>query len=134
MPRKLDMAELCSALADRTRLRLLNLIRGGEVCVCYLVDVLATNQPKVSRHLAYLRRAGIVRARRDGRWIHYSLARPGDEAVARVLAEVLAWAEQDPEMVRDRERLHSTCCSEPPIRLARREQAREEPVAALDQG
>ena len=48
------------ALADRTRLRLLNLMRGDEVCVCFFVEILKTNQPKISRHLAYLRRAGIV--------------------------------------------------------------------------
>src|SRR5688500_20312346 len=55
------------ALADRTQLRLLNLMRSEEVCVCFFVEVLKTHQPKISRHLAYLRRAGIVGARREGR-------------------------------------------------------------------
>ena len=54
------------ALADPTRLRLLNLIAGREVCVCYFVEILRTSQPKVSRHLAYLRKAGLVAARREG--------------------------------------------------------------------
>ena len=62
------------AFSDRTRLRLLNLLRGGEACVCDLVDVLQVPQPKVSRHLAYLRRAGLVTARKDGYWMHYALA------------------------------------------------------------
>ena len=61
------MAGLFAALADPTRLRLLNLIGGREVCVCYFVEILRQGQPKISRHLAYLRRAGIVEARRDGR-------------------------------------------------------------------
>src|SRR5271169_1690377 len=76
MPRKekpfpLDL--LFRALADRTRLRLLNLIADREICVCYFVEILRTSQPKISRHLAYLRRAGIVAARRQGRWMHYRL-------------------------------------------------------------
>ena len=55
-----DLARLFAALADRTRLRLLNLMDGREVCVCYFVEILEQSQPKISRHLAYLRKAGIV--------------------------------------------------------------------------
>ncbi|HZS48542.1 MAG TPA: metalloregulator ArsR/SmtB family transcription factor, partial [Blastocatellia bacterium] len=69
--KKYSMELLFSALADRTRLRLLNLMGDDEVCVCYFVEILDTNQPKISRHLAYLRRAGIVAGRREGKWIHY---------------------------------------------------------------
>ena len=69
-----DLAELFKCLADPTRLRLVNLLRGGEICVCYFVEILSEPQPKVSRHLAYLRRAGIVDARREGKWMHYKLA------------------------------------------------------------
>ncbi|HWC76710.1 MAG TPA: metalloregulator ArsR/SmtB family transcription factor, partial [Blastocatellia bacterium] len=68
-----DIEAFFRALADRTRLRLVNLMGDDEVCVCYFVEVIGTNQPKISRHLAYLRRAGIVDARRDGKWIHYRL-------------------------------------------------------------
>src|SRR5438093_13768219 len=68
---KSDLVTLFQALADRTRLRLLNLMWGGEVCVCYFVELLDEPQPKISRHLAYLRRAGMVAARRDGKWMHY---------------------------------------------------------------
>jgi len=99
------------ALADRTRLRLLNLIRGDEVCVCFFVEILKTNQPKISRHLAYLRRAGIVGARREGQWIHYRVVEPSDPDAARVLKNVMSWLANDKEMQRDRERLEKVCCA-----------------------
>ena len=100
-----------SALADRTRLRLLNLMRGDEVCVCFFVEILKTNQPKISRHLAYLRRAGIVDARRDGSWMHYRIVDPPDADAARVLRDVLGWLANDREMIRDRDRLTKICCA-----------------------
>src|SRR5471032_1566462 len=62
------------AFADETRLRILHLLTRGELCVCDLVDTLGLRQPKVSRHLAYLRRAGLVEVRKDGLWKHYSLS------------------------------------------------------------
>ena len=79
---------LFKALADRTRLRLISLIGDSEVCVCFFVAILKTSQPKISRHLAYLRRAGIVKARREGKWMHYRLAEPPDEHAARIFREV----------------------------------------------
>lgn len=99
------------ALADRTRLRLLNLLRDDEVCVCFFVEILKTNQPKISRHLAYLRRAGIVGARREGQWIHYRIAEPGDPDAARLLKNLMTWLSNDQEMQRDRERLVKICCA-----------------------
>src|SRR4030095_2082865 len=90
-----------SALADKTRLRLLNLMGGDEVCVCFFVEILKINQPKISRHLAYLRRAGIVGARREGSWMHYRIVEPSDADAARVLKEALAWLANDREMQRD---------------------------------
>lgn len=106
------LAVLFRALADHTRLRLLNLLATREMCVCYLVEALQITQPKISRHLAYLRRTGIVSARRDHRWVHYQLCLPTDPDAARVLRDVLtAWA-NDPQMLRDRRRL-STVCSAP---------------------
>lgn len=99
------------ALADRTRLRLLNLLRTDEVCVCFFVETLKTNQPKISRHLAYLRRAGIVGARRDGPWMHYRIVEPADPDAARVLQDVISWLANDAEMQRDRERLIKVCCA-----------------------
>jgi ArsR family transcriptional regulator len=106
------------ALADRTRLRLINLMGDDEVCVCFFVAVLNTNQPKISRHLAYLRRAGVVSARREGKWMHYRLVEPTDPHAARIFREVRAWLKQDPEMQRDRQRLVRVCCApQPPIQL-----------------
>src|SRR5438270_2275808 len=108
---KFDLAPFFRALADRTRLRLLNLIGDSEVCVCFFVEILGTNQPKISRHLAYLRRAGVVAARREGKWMHYRVSVPEDEHAARVFAEVLKWLGENREMQKDRARLVSLCCA-----------------------
>jgi ArsR family transcriptional regulator len=102
---------LFRALADRTRLRLLNLMSGQDICVCYLVEALGTSQPKISRHLAYLRRAGIVAARREGKWMHYRIVEPRDPAAARILAAAQRWLTDDPAMKRDRQRLTRACCA-----------------------
>ncbi len=102
---------LFRALADTTRLRLLNLIADREICVCYFVEILKMSQPKISRHLAYLRRAGIVAARREGKWMHYRLAIPKDEVAARILREALRHLRERPEMKRDVARLSSACCA-----------------------
>jgi len=113
-----DMELFFAALADRTRLRLINLMGADELCVCFFVEVLKTNQPKVSRHLAYLRRAGLVSARKDGKWVHYRVAEPSDPNAARILREMLAWLKDDPDMRRDRERLVKVCCApQPPITI-----------------
>jgi len=110
-PKTFNKEAFFSALADRTRLRLLNLMRGDEVCVCFFVEILKTSQPKISRHLAYMRRSGIVGARRDGSWMHYRIVQPSDPDAALVLKEVLAWLANDREMQRDRERLVRVCCA-----------------------
>jgi ArsR family transcriptional regulator len=116
--KSLDKELFFRALADRTRLRLLNLMGADEVCVCFFVEVLKTNQPKISRHLAYLRRAGIVGARREGQWMHYRVVEPEDADARRVLKDVLAWLSEDQEMRRDRDRLAKVCCApQPPVRI-----------------
>ncbi len=102
---------LFKALADRTRLRLLNLIGEDEVCVCFFVEVLNTNQPKISRHLAYLRKAGVVSARREGKWIHYRVVEPPGEHAANIFREVRTSLKSDPAMQRDRARLAQICCA-----------------------
>ena len=99
------------ALADSTRLRLLNLIADKEICVCYFVEILRLSQPKISRHLAYLRRAGIVGARREGRWMHYRLLNPADTAISEILRETLARLRQMPDMQSDLAKLETRCCS-----------------------
>ncbi|MCC6742816.1 MAG: metalloregulator ArsR/SmtB family transcription factor, partial [Acidobacteria bacterium] len=105
-------------LGDRTRLRLLNLIGDDEICVCFFVEALGESQPKISRHLASLRRAGLVTARRDGKWIHYRVAQPVDAVAAEVLNGLRTWMRRDPEMRRDRERLVAACCApDAPVQL-----------------
>jgi ArsR family transcriptional regulator len=109
---------LFKALADRTRLRLLNLMAAGEVCVCFFVEVLGASQPKISRHLAYLRRAGVVAARREGKWMHYRIETPADPHAARVFAEVLVWLGEERELQKDRARMENICCAPRlPVRL-----------------
>jgi len=110
-PRPFDKELFFRALADRTRLRLLNLLGGDEVCVCFFVEILKTNQPKISRHLAYLRRAGIVDARREGQWMHYRIVEPDDPGAAQVLKDMMSWLANDQEMQRDRQRLERICCA-----------------------
>src|SRR6202049_2291669 len=134
MPKKtkpfaLDL--LFRALADPTRLRLLNLIADKEICVCYFVQILRISQPKISRHLAYLRRAGIVAARRQGRWMHYRLVAPRASAAAAILKETLAHLRQTPEMHADLAKLETSCCS--PVSAGRPLQAPQPlilPIAA----
>ena len=110
-PKTFDKELFFRALADRTRLRLLNLMGGDEVCVCFFVEILKTNQPKISRHLAYLRRAGIVDARREGQWMHYRVVEPEDAGAAQVLKDMMSWLANDQEMQRDRQRLERICCA-----------------------
>jgi ArsR family transcriptional regulator len=104
-----SLAGIFRALADTTRLRLLNLMRGREVCVCYFVEILGQSQPKISRHLAYLRKAGIVAARREGKWMHYRILSPADAAAASILAAVFSSLGIDKRMQADRARLDRAC-------------------------
>jgi len=102
---------LFRALADPTRLRLLHLIAGsGEVCVCFFVEILKTSQPKISRHLAYLRRAGVVASRREGKWMHYRLITPTSPSAAAILKQTLKALEEDKSLQADRQRLNLACC------------------------
>ena len=107
------------AFSDRTRLRILNLLRGGETCVCDLQATLGVPQAKVSRHLAYLRRAGLVTVRKQGLWSYYTLA-PARDAFHRRLLDCLACCLTDvPELARDAKKIRrsemrcagsSECC------------------------
>jgi len=99
-----------AALADGNRLRLLNLMAGGEICVCHLQGVLQTNQPKISRHLAYLRRAGLVETRGDGKCRLYRLKKPGGK-LGGILSESLICVRNEPQIKRDLQRLKKITCS-----------------------
>lgn len=116
----LEMEKLFLALADKTRLRLLNLIREDEVCVCYFTEVLGESQPKISRHLAYLRNAGIVSARREGKWMNYSIQIPDDPAAAKLLTDTLFWLASQKDLQADFERLAEVCHTDNvPVTIAR---------------
>jgi ArsR family transcriptional regulator len=106
-----DLALFFAALADKTRLRLINLMRDGEVCVCFFAGTLGTNNPKISRHLAYLKRAGLVKGRRDGKWMHYSLTPPAHRDAAAIFEATLQMLRNDREMTADRKSFAAYCCS-----------------------
>ena len=99
------------AFSDRTRLRILNLLQTGETCVCDLVRVIDAPQPKISRHLAYLRRAGLVKARKDGLWTHYRLARPASAFHESLLGYLASCFQCVPEFQHDLKRLHKTAAA-----------------------
>ena len=109
---------LFRAFADPTRLRILHLLAPGELCVCDLVSVLRVPQPKVSRHLAYLRRAGLVIARKQGFWMHYRLAPSADSLHAKLLECLTCCFRDLPELAADARKLsqrraacdNSACC------------------------
>lgn len=114
-----SMEVFYSALADKTRLRLLNLIRDDEVCVCFFVEALKESQPKISRHLAYLRKAGIVAARKEGKWVHYKIVQPDTPHLREVLAATLNLLETQSDMQRDHRRLVKACLSsESPVTIS----------------
>jgi ArsR family transcriptional regulator len=102
------------AFSDRTRLRILHLLLPGELCVCHIVDVLDLSQPKVSRHLAYLRRTGLVLARKEGLWNYYRLAPARGAFHAKLLESLDACVREIPELTQDAQRLRksvvSRCC------------------------
>src|SRR5215470_17429398 len=87
----IETETLLKALADATRLRILGLLLSGEVCVCHIHESLRIPQSKASRHLAYLRRSGLVATRREGLWIHYRLADVRDP-VLRTIRDAVAHA------------------------------------------
>src|SRR5262249_17076357 len=96
--------------ADPTRLRLINLMSEQEVCVCYFIEVIGAPQPKISRHLAYLRRAGIASTRREGKWMHYRLTMPRESYATSILQTTITALKADKEMQRDCKRLDRACC------------------------
>jgi ArsR family transcriptional regulator len=107
---KISVARKFRALSDPTRLRILSLLLAGELCVCDIVSALRISQPAASRHLAYLKRAGLVEARRDGLWIHYRLATATSEIQKSVLSCLQACRDNLPQMAKDAANLKRRCC------------------------
>ena len=97
-----ELETLFKALADKTRLRILALLGNNEVCVCHIHDSLGLPQPTVSRHLGYLRRTGLVTARRDGVWMHYQLSSSLDPLIQGLIAAAVDALERLPATTHDR--------------------------------
>jgi ArsR family transcriptional regulator len=105
--------ELFKAFADPVRLRLLNLLAGGEVCVCHLHEALDLPQSTVSRHLAYLRKRGLVVGRKEGLWVHYRLAKPAGELHRTLIGCLRACFKEIDVLKQDRQKLnHGSCCGD----------------------
>lgn len=101
------------ALSDPTRLRILHLLQGGELCVCDLVDILDVPQPTASRHLAYLRKTGLVLTRKEGHWNYYRLAPARRPFFEKLRACLAVCCQEFPQLAQDKEKLKlrgKTCC------------------------
>jgi ArsR family transcriptional regulator len=115
-----EMETLFKALADATRLRILGLLLTGEVCVCHIHESLKIPQPKASRHLAYLRNAGLVDTRRDGLWVHYRMAAVADPILSAITDSVRHALTHLDVVKKDADRLEKRtgCCLPAPGELA----------------
>src|SRR6266508_3756218 len=107
-----EMERLFKALADATRLRILGLLLTGEVCVCHIHESLRITQPKASRHLAYLRRCGLVETRRDGLWVNYRMVTLPDAILSPIVTAVRHALTHTDVVHKDTERLQKKtgCC------------------------
>jgi ArsR family transcriptional regulator len=112
-----ELDRVLKALADPTRVRVLGLLRGGEVCVCHIYESLGVPQPKASRHLAYLRRAKLVEATKRGLWVYYRLAPHSDRLIQAVVDAVHHFTSHSPATRRDAVRLEKRtgCCVAPGV-------------------
>jgi arsenate reductase/ArsR family transcriptional regulator len=100
-----DYESVLKAVADPTRVRILKILEGGEMCVCQVIAILSLGQSTVSKHLFLLRAAGLIKDRRDRKWVHYSLDRGSDSPYAtRMLRNLQGWLIDDPIIAKDRER------------------------------
>jgi ArsR family transcriptional regulator, arsenate/arsenite/antimonite-responsive transcriptional repressor len=97
-----ELENLFKALADKTRLRILALLGNNEVCVCHIHDSLGLPQPTVSRHLAYLRKSGLVAVRRDGVWMHYQVSRSLNPVIQGVVSAAVDALQHLPATTQDR--------------------------------
>jgi ArsR family transcriptional regulator len=104
-PAAADLDRVFAALADETRRRILGLLASGEICVCHIHEALGIPQPTASRHLAHLRKAGLVATRRDGLWVHYRLADLDDPAINGVVRSALSALSANGPAITDRKKL-----------------------------
>jgi len=132
----IQMEELFKALADATRLRILGLLLTGEVCVCDIHQSLKIPQSKASRHLAYLRKSGLVQTRREGLWVHYRLDTFADPVLAAITDAVRHGLTHVEAVHHDAERLHKKtgCCVPSPTGVARVSCCAPQPETATLEG
>ena len=112
-PKTVRVEAIFRALSDRTRLRIVNMLLGGERCVCDLVDFLGVPQPTASRHLAYLRRVGLVLVRKEGPWCYYRLVPARGPFFAKLMACLAVCCRELPQLVQDKQQLQdhgASCC------------------------
>jgi ArsR family transcriptional regulator, arsenate/arsenite/antimonite-responsive transcriptional repressor len=115
------LGRIARALGDETRLRILALLASGEICVCHIHGAIGVPQPTASRHLAYLRGAGLVATRRAGLWVHYRLELPEDPALAAVVRAAIGALTDSPGTSADRKRLSRL--TNVPVRVLEQEAA-----------
>lgn len=127
-----SLEQLFRALSDPTRLRILALVASGEICVCHIHEALDIPQPTASRHLAYLRKTGLVATRRDGLWVHYRLAAPANSAVASVLRATIDALGTARDVTSDRRQLSGLVRI--PLRVLEETAACCMPAAETDKG
>jgi len=97
--------DVMKAVADPTRVRILKILDGGELCVCQIIAVIALGQSTISKHLFLLRSAGLIKDRRDKKWVHYSLdGKSGNPFALTMLRNIRKWLNDDPLVRKDRER------------------------------
>ncbi len=97
--------DVMKAVADPTRVRILKILEGGELCVCQIIAVIALGQSTISKHLFLLRAAGLIRDRKDKKWVHYALdGKSGNPYASEMLRTLRKWLNDDPVVVQDRER------------------------------
>jgi arsenate reductase/ArsR family transcriptional regulator len=98
--------DVMKAVSDPTRVRILKLLEGGELCVCQVIAVIALGQSTISKHLFLLRAAGLLKDRQEREWVHYSLdGKGGNPFAGEMLRRLRKWLNDDPVIARDRERV-----------------------------
>lgn len=104
-----DLMAVVKALADENRLRVLVFLGDGELCVCQIIELLGLAPSTVSKHLTILYQAGLLDSRKQGRWVHYRLARAGSPAVREAIRFVRKCLKDDPLTLRDGRRVKQVC-------------------------
>lgn len=97
--------QVFKALSDKTRLRIMILLTGGELCVCDLEEILGETQSKISRHLTYLKNSGLVTSRREGVWMHYAVKESDLPFISAIIATLTGCFKDNPEVMEDARKL-----------------------------